>query len=100
MHKDQFLEEVAFRLRNYFKASKEGHKSDVERHRIEGFMEAGVFFNSCTYQEINRVMENTHLDVWGKSIKERKIEASKSYPSETTDYAIYETPAIDRKHNK
>ena len=65
MHKDQFLEEVAFRLRNYFKASKEGHKSDVERHRIEGFMEA-----------------------------------SKSYPSETTDYAIYETPAIDRKHNK
>ena len=44
MNKDEFLHEVEKRLSKMFTASKEGYKAaPVERHRLEGFMQAGGF---------------------------------------------------------
>lgn len=100
MTKEDFLQEIAHRLRTYFAASKEGHKSDVERHRIEGFMEAGAFMNLSSYAEMNQLMEEVHFEVWGKTIKERKEDVNHQWESDSVDYSIYEAPAFDRGHQK
>ncbi|ARN74005.1 hypothetical protein BST96_07660 [Oceanicoccus sagamiensis] len=81
-------------------ASKEGHKSDTERHRIEGFMEAGVFLSISTYKAMSDVMARVHLEVWGKTVQQRQEEAKNQWQDDAVDYGIYETPTIDRSSKK
>jgi len=49
MNKEKFLSEVTNRLSRQFHASKEGYRiADSERHRLEGFIQAGIFLQIAT----------------------------------------------------
>jgi len=98
MNKDKYLNEVEKRLNQIFTASKEGYKaSPVERHRLEGFMAAGVFMGLVTNAELAKVMNDIHVRLFGKTIQQRKAELPSSWQEEGIDYSSYEQPTFERK---
>ena len=98
MNKEKYLNEVEKRLCRIFLASKEGFKaSPVERHRLEGFMRAGIFLGIASNEEMSELMDACHLDVFGKTIEQRKVELSARWQEESIDYSHYDQPAFERK---
>nr|WP_010133333.1 hypothetical protein [Microbulbifer agarilyticus] len=97
MQQEKFIEEVARRLRQLFTNSKLGMQIPVvERHRLEGFMQAGIFFGLNSKTELAQLMEEIHIEVFGKTIAERKAHAPHAWVFEEIDYRPYETPTYVR----
>lgn len=85
-------------LRAMFSASKEGYKaSDQERHRLEGFMHAGVFLGLVTQDELSEQMETIHQSIFGVSIAERKAKLEEQGQGQSIEYASYDVPTYIRK---
>ena len=100
MNKGEYLSEVEKRLSNMLTVSKEGYKAaPVERHRLEGFMQAGVFIGLVSNAELSELMETVHQNVYGQTIAERRAACSTSWQNETIDYSQYDQPAYIRKNN-
>lgn len=100
MNKESYLNEIEKRLRLLFKASKEGYKSSpTQRHRLEGFMQAGAFLGLANNAELKVLMEAVHLEIFHKSISERKVELAGSWDNEVIDYSQYEQPTFERKNS-
>ncbi len=98
MNKEKYLNEVEKRLRLMFQASREGYKVvPVERHRLEGFMRAGVFMGVVSNEELAALMADCHQNIFGKTIEQRKAEKSSLWQEEAIDYRQYEQPAYERK---
>ena len=98
MNKDDFIDEVEKRLNRIFKASKDGYKASlIERHRLEGFMSAGVYMGVVTNAELAKVMNDIHVSIFGQSIEQRKAEKKTGWQVEVIDYSAYEQPAFERK---
>ena len=98
MSKQNYLNEIEKRLNRIFLASKEGYKSSPEdRHRLEGFMHAGVFMGLVTNAELAKFMDEIHVRIFGKTIQQRKTELASNWREETIDYGQYEQPTFERK---
>lgn len=98
MNREHYLSEVERRLNQIFTASKEGYKSSpAERHRLEGFMAAGVFMGLATNAELAKVMDEIHVRLFGKTIEQRKKELPGSWQEEGIDYSFYDQPTFERK---
>ena len=98
MQKQAYLNEIEARLRRLFSASRDGYRvADAERHRLEGFIQAGVFLRITTNDEVSKVMESIHFSVFGQSISGRKAEKMIIWPETVIDYSQYEQPAFVRK---
>ena len=98
--KEDYLHEVENRLVRMFRASRDGHKAAAEeRHRLEGFMQAGAFLGLAASDELKSLMNQVHVDVFGKTIRERQSEQSTPQVPENIDYSKYEQPAYERGQN-
>ena len=98
MNREIYINEVEKRLNQLFSASKDGYKaSPVERHRLEGFMRAGVFMCVVSSDDMAQLMHSCHFSVFGKTIEQRKSELSTKWQDEAIDYSHYEQPAYERK---
>ncbi|AQQ66522.1 hypothetical protein Mag101_01815 [Microbulbifer agarilyticus] len=94
---EKFAEEVARRLRQLFANSKLGMQIPVvERHRLEGFMQAGIYLGINSKTELAQLMEEIHIEVFGKTIAEHKAEAPNAWVFEEIDYRQFDTPAYER----
>jgi biopolymer transport protein ExbB/TolQ len=83
--REDYLQEVESRLTRMFRASKNGHKaSPAERHRLEGFIQAGSFLGLATSEEIKSLMDRIHFDTFGKTIEERQSDQSSLWATDTT----------------
>ena len=97
MDKSDYLAEISNRLTKLFKASKEGYKiPDIDRHRLEGFMQAGIFVKIATPAEMSKLLEEAHFSVFGKMIKERKSEKSASWSDFDINYDKFDSPTYLR----
>ena len=97
MDKERFIAEVSKRLTKLFRASKEGYKiAESERHRLEGFIQAGIFLKLLSMDETKVLMEDTHFSVYGKSIEERNRDKSSAWNDTGADYEGYEIPTFLR----
>ena len=97
MDKSIFMNEVERQLKQHFRAPKDGFKRpDVDRHRLEGFMAAGVFLGLTTNAELNGAMNDVHLKVFGKSIDQRKSEIPNLWKGDEVDYGTYDSPSYQR----
>jgi len=97
---DRFSEEVRQRLLRIFNATKQGLKvADIDKHRCEGFIQAGVVMGWVSNEQMNQLMDATHRAVFGKSIAERQadLSARSLWQPHQVDYSQYETPAIERR---
>ena len=97
MDKNEYLTEVNKRLTKTFRASKEGYKiPDIDRHRLEGFMQAGIFMEISTPAEMSELLENVHYSVFEKTILERKSEVSATWTDIEVDYDKFDSPTFMR----
>lgn len=95
--KEEFRNEVSARLHRMYSASKQGYRAtNVDRNRLEGFVECGVFLNLATRQEMARLMEEEHFKVFHKTIKERHDEHSGTWQYDAIDYRKYDQPTVER----
>lgn len=97
MNREDYLAEVESRLFRMFAASKAGHKAAlIDKHRIEGFMNAGVFMGIATNSELSVLMESTHQSVFGMSIQDRKNKNNTRWEESIIDYSQYDLPTYVR----
>lgn len=101
MDKQKFLTEVEARLTELFSASQRSQKLPAfVKHRCEGFMHAGVFMGLVTNDELQVLMEQVHLDIFGKTIEQAKEDKAHIWQDEVTDYSQYETSPFIRAKEK
>lgn len=82
-----------------FCASKRTQKLPVSvKHRCEGFIHADVFMRTVTNIELPTLMEQIHLDIFGKTIQQVRQDKAHIWQDEMADYSLYEsTPATRGK---
>ena len=101
LHKGKFINEVKHRLKTIFNSSKEGYRVlSVEKHRVEGFMQAGVFLDLISNEELYDVMQEVHMSVFDMSIEERQKINEIKWNDEQIDYGGYEIPSFLRGDKK
>ncbi len=94
---EKFMHEVEKRFHHLFSASKDGYKiPDDERHRLTGFIHAGVFMGIATNKEMHNLMEAVHFSIFGKTITERKESQQISWEANDINYDQYEQPTFER----
>ena len=97
MDKSDYMAEIQNRLNKIFRASAEGYKvPDIDRHRLEGFMQAGVFLKVVTPAEMTSLLEEVHYSAFGKTIKERKADKSAGWSDIEVDYGRFDSPTCLR----
>ena len=97
MDKELFIVEVEKRLTRMLSASKQGYApTPLERHRLEGFMEAGVFLELTSPEELVHLKESVCQSIFGMSIAERKEQKSRTWPLDDIDYSMYVQPPGSR----
>lgn len=97
MDRTRFMAEVERQLKQHFRSSKEGFKTpQIDRHRLEGFMFAGVFLGLTTNSELNSIMNDLHMHVFGKSIEQRKSEMPNLWKGDEVNYGTYDSPSYQR----
>ena len=97
MNKERFITEVTNRLTKLFRASKEGYKvSEAERHRLEGFIHAGIFMQVVTSNEMSLLLGNLHYSILGNTIQGRKSEKTASWSDFDINYDNFDSPTFLR----
>jgi hypothetical protein len=97
MDKSDYLAEISNQLNKMFRSSKEGYKiSDIDRHRLEGFMQAGIFMKITTPAEMSKLLEDIHYSVFGKSIQDRKLAKPANWSDIEIDYDKFDSPTYLR----
>jgi len=100
--KEKFLTEVEKRLHTRFTLDNSGGKvSEIERAELLGFMRAGVFMNIVTSTEMDCLIEQTFVSVYGMTPQQRDRERSQKglFPEEQKDYSAYDYPAYMRRNH-
>lgn len=94
----EFVEFCRKELAKSFKNARAGKKDDKHRYRTEGLMQAARLLGLISKHELEAMMEEEHISVFGETIEsrtKRKV-VLKSLKEQNPD-EYYEIPAIDRK---
>ncbi len=92
-----FVQEVETRFRQQFKLMKAGYKSSAqERHRLEGFIQAGVFMELVSRTQMQALMDQVFVEVFGKTPSEKAQELKNFWPAEGVDYSRFDSPSYER----
>ncbi|MGI9275167.1 MAG: hypothetical protein ACR2PT_10035 [Endozoicomonas sp.] len=100
MNKHRFLREVTRQIEAIYRSKKAGTSpGEKEKHRCEGFMQAGVYMRIVTNDDLNELMEKKHVEILGETIEERRRREREktSWPRDIINYSEYESPAFERK---
>lgn len=83
-------------------ASKAGKENSEQRLRAQGFIHAGELLEICSRQEVHQLMEQTHIEVFGASIADRKPSelARRQQALKLGDYDYFDEPALLRQQNR
>ena len=66
-------------------------------HEIDGYMEAGLLAEIIDKRELQSVIDEQHIAVFGISRQERRLEMKSNLETAPDNWDIYDTPAIDRR---
>lgn len=72
MNKQDFIANCHQQLVLVFEKAKAHQKDDKQKHRTEGFIQAGKMLGMISHEEAKEFMERAHFDVFGESIETRK----------------------------
>jgi len=60
-------------------------------------MHAGVVMGFVSNAELSNFMDEIHMQVFGKTIQQRKLERAAQWDDEVIDYSGYDQPTFERK---
>ena len=66
-------------------------------HEIDGYMEAGLLAEIIDKRELQSVIDEQHIAVFGISRQERRLEMNSILETAPDNWDIYDTPAINRR---
>ena len=71
MDKNLFLQQAKTQFLHIFQKSKSKESVLVEKHRAEGFLFAGELLGLTDKTELQQLMADAHLEVFGYALSER-----------------------------
>ena len=94
----KYIDGIKDRLRRFYSISdtKSDHRKMLS-HEIDGYMEAGLLAEIIDKQELQRVIDEQHIAVFGISRQERRLEMKSILETAPDNWDKYDTPAIDRR---
>ena len=97
-HKLKYIDGIKDRLRRFYSISdtKSDHRNMLS-HEIDGYMEAGLLAEIIDKRELQSVIDEQHIAVFGISRQERRLEMNSILETAPDNWDIYDTPAIDRR---
>lgn len=94
----KFTDELQRQITRICRSSKEGYKTAaVDRHRLEGFIHAGVFLGLTTNQAAKALFDDTYLSITGNSLNQTNKRSGGAIMLELPDYDKFDTPTYLRK---
>lgn len=101
MDKQQFLDACYEQLILIFSNAKERQKDDKQKHRTEGFIEAGKYMGVINAADAQDLMERAHMQVFDESIQARQQrQASLHDAIKEGDDSYLNIPAYERRRTK
>ena len=94
----KYIDGIKDRLRRLYSISdtKSDHRKMLS-HEIDGYMEAGLLAEIIDKRELQSVIDEQHIAVFGISRQERRLEMNSILETAPDNWDIYDTPAIDRR---
>ena len=94
----KYIEGIKDRLRRFYSISdtKSDHRKMLS-HEIDGYMEAGLLAEIIDKRELQSVIDEQHIAVFGISRQERRLEMNSILETAPDNWDKYDTPAIDRR---
>ncbi|MDO6693172.1 hypothetical protein Q4574_07735 [Aliiglaciecola sp. 3_MG-2023] len=97
MNQQNFIASCFSQLVETFENAKCRKKDDKQKHRTEGFIQAGKALGLLSHSEATELMEKAHHQVFGESIKSRKSrKANLKEAIEQGDTDFINIPACER----
>ena len=97
MDKKVFVDSCYAQLLSIFKEAKNHQKDDKQKHRLEGYIQAGKVMGVISGDEALTLMEDAHYEIFGETIKSRKTrKASLKEAVSRGDDDFIDIPAYER----
>jgi len=97
MDKQDFLTSCYQQLLAIFEKAKNYQKDDKQKHRTEGYIQAGKVMGLITNDEVQAIMDKAHFEVFVETIESRKSrKASLKEAIERGDDSYIDIPAYER----
>jgi len=93
--KQKYLNYLSSCLNKYYETIQSHKNIETNKSYIKGLMAGGMYSSLVTVQELNKIIEETHYEFFGKSQQERKIENALTSGDEE-DWSYFDTPAKKR----
>jgi len=98
MNNQQYLAFCRSELHRVFELTKAGTSDNKLKFRVEGLLHGAVLLELCTQEEVQHIMEEEHLAVFGESISQRRQRKSSLSELKADDPdAYFDIPAIARR---
>ena len=96
--KIKYTDGIKHRLKEFYsiKDLKSAHRK-VLGHEIDGYIEAGLLADIIDKQELQDIIDQQHIDVFGITRQERRKEMKSRSQAVPENWDIYDTPTINRR---
>ena len=80
----------------YAVKDEQSNEYQAHKHRLDGFIHAGLHIKLVTKEELQAVVESEHVVAFGMTRKERMLDKSITKRASVTDWSEYDKPATQR----
>ncbi|MDA9839518.1 hypothetical protein N9B97_01870 [Porticoccaceae bacterium] len=68
----------------------------AHKHRLDGFIHAGLHIKLATHKELQEVVESEHIQAFGMTRKQRRLDLRRTNWASGKDWSQYDKPAYER----
>lgn len=99
MDKQLFIQHAKNQFLHIFQKSKASQPVTVEKHRAEGFLYAGELLGLTDKNELQLLMEQAHLEVFGYPLQDRAAgyQQQRKAALSQGQFQYFDEPAISRR---
>ena len=80
----------------YGHSEREPSEITALKYKIDGYIEAGLTLNAISKGELQDLIDQKHMAVFGMTRKQRRIEKKLGKKEELRDWSAFDRPAIER----
>jgi hypothetical protein len=94
----KYIDGFKDRLKMFYgiKDLKSSHRNKLN-HEIDGFIEAGLLIRLITKQELQEIIDEQHMDIFGETRQERREKLRSKSEVAEINWDVYDSPAIQRR---